>query len=82
VQHDVRDRVEPAWRQVLGAADEIPRSVVDEPVERPPVVPDPLRHRVDRGCVADVDRMRLHRPAVLRRERYGSLVEHLFAATA
>src|SRR6266581_283755 len=82
VQHGVRDGVEPARREVLGARDEVSRRVVDEAGERPAVLPDRLHHRVDRRRVADIDGVAFDRAAVLCHQLGGGFLEHGFSAAA
>ena len=72
----------PAGGEVLGAADEVARGVVDEAGERSAVLPDRLDHGVDRGGVADVHRVRLHRAPVLRNELGRGLVEDRLPSAA
>ena len=55
VQHDADDRVPSVGREILGAADEVARGVVDEDVDVPEVLDRALDELVDLLGVAHVD---------------------------
>ena len=53
VQHDAEHRIDGAWRQPVGARDEVGGGVVDQHIERP-LLPDALHHGLDLGRFAHV----------------------------
>ncbi len=78
---DIGDGVEAAWRQVLGAGDEIAGGVVDEAGEGS-IAENLLDHRFDRGRVADVDAVACDASAMRLHELRGGLIADALAPAA
>src|SRR5699024_1656288 len=81
MHHDVRYCIKPPSRQILCAADEITRRVVDQPCQGP-ILKDLLDHGVDSLSVAYIDPERFDLSTMALHQLSGSFVTDALSTTA